>query len=1004
MSIIVESGITSSGCIVQNDTMEVYGSAVQTTVNARGSMFIFSGGEATETAVNSGGFMTISSGGVATETTVNSGGSMTISSGGAANNATIASGGRLRLRNGTMNGVIVDKSGFVEIWGGTATQICECGGYVFVAFSNEISFVANTFTGPIANSATAHANTVASDVQIESGGRLEIFSGGAASGATVNSGGALHISSGGSASAVQLNAGGCLGAFSFAEDRYWEEIVDGSVSISDKFRIVGNSAFVADGGVADNTTVNSGGTLYISSGGAADNTAVNGGSMFISDGGTASGATVFLNGIMHVLSGGAASDTTMNGGSMIISSGGVASSTTVSGGALYISRGGVATQVRECGGYVSVASGAEVTFAANTFTGAITGSATVHSNTVASDVQIENGGRLEIFSGGVVSNATAVNGGSMVISSGGTADNTTVNSNGSLQVFSGGVANNTTIINGGFTNDARMTISRGGVADNTTVNGGKLTIFSGGVAKSTNIMGGSENGSMVISSGGAASGTTVFRNGIMSVLSGGTAEAIAENGGFVYVASGADVTFAAHTFTGSIIKSASVHANTVASNVQVVETGVMTVFEGGIVTGRLTMVGGGAGGVIAHSGAIIDFAAAELIAGDPAALINDWSRIKFYGEVICTITVSADQAAGEYALAAGAETFNWTVTVKTAETELGTLKVGGTLVCGDVAYTLNKANGLLSLTVGAPPPVATAPEVILTITDPNHDYFGTMGAWKVQTNQTVAWQDLTTLGEGYAYLGLGTTAAGKAMPDIYVYNADAKYIAAYVTDDTGAVASFDSIFLGEAALSQVGLADFNADGVTDLLLRTADGFVGYYANGAFAEIQGLGLEWTVAALGDVDGNGRDDVIIAHEAGYVGAYLVGNDGSITWADLGNLDGNTQIIGAGDVNGDGTDDVIVQVGANYYGAWLCGSGAVTGFFGIGTFDAAVQDIADYNGDGTDDLLLRTASGVVGAALISGADTTTWAEYGALGAEWSTKGISSRFHPRHPKSLLR
>ena len=56
----------------------------------------------------------------------------------------------------------------------------------------------------------------------------------------------------------------------------------------------------------------------------------------------------------------------------------------------------------------------------------------------------------------------------------------------------------------------------------------------------------------------------------------------------------------------------------------------------------------------------------------------------------------------------------------------------------------------------------------------------------------------------------------------------------------------------------------------------------------------------------------------------------------------------------------------------------------------FDAEVQAIADYNGDGTDDLLLRTAGGVVGAALITGADTVTWAEYGALGAEWSTKGV--------------
>ena len=52
--------------------------------------------------------------------------------------------------------------------------------------------------------------------------------------------------------------------------------------------------------------------------------------------------------------------------------------------------------------------------------------------------------------------------------------------------------------------------------------------------------------------------------------------------------------------------------------------------------------------------------------------------------------------------------------------------------------------------------------------------------------------------------------------------------------------------------------------------------------------------------------------------------------------------------------------------------------------------MQDIADFNGDGTDDLLLRTAGGVVGVALISGVDTPTWAEYGALGDEWSTKGV--------------
>ena len=63
MSIIVESGITSSGCIVQSDTMEVYGSAVQTTVNGGGYLYVSSGGAASGTTINgewyAGGSMTI---------------------------------------------------------------------------------------------------------------------------------------------------------------------------------------------------------------------------------------------------------------------------------------------------------------------------------------------------------------------------------------------------------------------------------------------------------------------------------------------------------------------------------------------------------------------------------------------------------------------------------------------------------------------------------------------------------------------------------------------------------------------------------------------------------------------------------------------------------------------------------------------------------------------------------------------------------------------------------
>ena len=682
-------------------------------------------------------------------------------------------------------------------------------------------------------------------------------------------------------------------------------------------------------------------------------------SIIVESGVTSSGCIV-ENDTMEVF--GSALQTTVNsGGSMFISSGGAANNTTVNYyGRMYISGGGAAS------------------------------STTVNSRS-----------SMTISSGGAASGTTVNGGGSMFISSGGVAENTIVNSGhytGFLLISSGGSASivfnpwqgkivssagavvtylerdagvyirrygesvsKTDVWESGICSGAAI-VYDGGVVSGTIVSGGQMVVSSGGVASGTIVSG----GQMVVSSGGAADDTTVSNGGVLTIFSGGVASSATFNSnGWMYISSGG-----------------------VASNTTVNSDGRMFV-SGGAVSGRLEIAEGAI--VSAYAGAVIDFTAAEQTTSG-AAFINDWSRIGGRNNADYTLTVVVDQAAGEYALAAGAASFNKTVTVKTAETELRTLEVGGTLVYGDTAYTLNKTDGLLSLTVvgSTPLPPLTVAEVILTITDPNHDYYGAMGGWKVQADQTVAWQDLTTLGDGYSYLGLGRFTAGKAMPDIYVYNAVASYIAAYITDDTGAITGFETAFLGSGALGQVGLADFTADGVSDLLLRTADGFVGYYANGAFNEVQGLGLEWSVAALGDLDGNDRADVVIAHDAGYVGAYLVGNDGSISWANLGYLDSSSAIVGAGDVNGDGTDDVIVQVGASYYGAWLCGGGTVTGFFGIGTFDATVQDIADYNADGTDDLLLRTADGVVGAALITGADATTWSEYGALGAEWSTKGV--------------
>ena len=266
----------------------------------------------------------------------------------------------------------------------------------------------------------------------------------------------------------------------------------------------------------------------------------------------------------------------------------------------------------------------------------------------------------------------------------------------------------------------------------------------------------------------------------MNIRDGGTATAIVEDGGFVSVSEEGTAAFASHTLTGFIYGSASVHDNTVASDVQVGVGGTLTLFAGGLVPGPLDIIGDGA--VVASGGAIIDFAVAGQTAGG-ATLVSNFNRITDAG-AIYTITVKTDQAAGEYALANGAAGFDKTITVKTAESELGTITVGKTLTVGNTGYTLNKVDDLLSLTIAdltAPPVVenTTTAEIILTISDANHPSFGATGGWKVQTDQTVVWQDLSTLSGDFQILGQGYTVAGKAMTDIYVYSASAKYVGAY---------------------------------------------------------------------------------------------------------------------------------------------------------------------------------------------------------------------------------
>jgi hypothetical protein len=256
------------------------------------------------------------------------------------------------------------------------------------------------------------------------------------------------------------------------------------------------------------------------------------------------------------------------------------------------------------------------------------------------------------------------------------------------------------------------------------------------------------------------------------------------------------------------------------------------------------------------------------------------------------------------------------------------------------------------------------------------------GIWQWSSDEAAMWK----------VCAVGKFGSGSADNDgLLLYNANNNTFAAW-TDLGKGDYGYESLCWVGSDFATKCIANLDGDGIDDVLIFDGSGSFGAVLNAKeYKDIWHVDGTSTVELVGAGyfgAADGKDSLIVKNTASST-YEMWHNNGDIktTWAWGGTVisaaDSDWEIAAIGDFQGDGIDDIVMwQKSTGYMFAWENGDADAKRW--VGALDNAGWEVAavgDYNGDGKEDLLLRElTSGWGGLGYWGSASANNWNDLNA------------------------